>query len=87
MASCDDQVRLQRTRRAVRRPRPFLASRLIYYRFPKAAAGIGYAVEELPAKVFLASVLEVDDQRYNAEQIRALYDSESFPLSRKQPSS
>ena len=37
------------------------------------------------AKVFYGTSLEVNRERYNAEQIRALYESERYPLTRKDP--
>jgi hypothetical protein len=57
-----------------------------YQRFAQAAEAIKYAIENLPAKVLAGTSLEVNDERYNGEQIRALYDSERYPLSRKKPS-
>jgi hypothetical protein len=57
-----------------------------YRRFAQAAEAIRYAIEKLPPKVLAGTSLEVSDERYNAEQIRALYDSERYPLSRKKPS-
>jgi hypothetical protein len=57
-------------------------SGLRYQRFTQAAEAIRYAIEKLPPKVLAASSMQVDDERYNAEQIRALYESEHYPLSR-----
>jgi hypothetical protein len=54
-----------------------------YRRFARAAEAIRYAIETLPPKVLAGSSLEVDDQRYNPAQIRALYENERYPLSRK----
>ena len=56
---------------------------LRYRRFAKAAEAIRYAIEKLPSKVPAGSSLEVKDQRFSAAQIRALYESERYPLSRK----
>jgi hypothetical protein len=58
-------------------------SGLRYQRFTQAADAIRYAIEKLPPKVFAASSIQVDDERYNSEQIRALYDSEHYPLKRR----
>ena len=58
-------------------------SGLRYRRFPQAAEAIRYAIEKLPPRVFLGTSLEVNRQRYNAEQIRALYESYRYPLTRK----
>ena len=56
-----------------------------YQRFDQAAEAIRYAIEKLPPKVLAGSSIEVKDQRYNAKQIRALYESERYPLSRNKP--
>jgi hypothetical protein len=61
-------------------------SGLRYRRFPQAAEAIRYAIEKLPPKVFSGTSLEVNDERYNAAQIRAFYESERYPLTRKEPS-
>ena len=58
-----------------------------YQRFDQAAEAIRYAIEKLPPKVLAGSSMEVKDHRYNAAQIRALYESERYPLSRNKPSS
>jgi hypothetical protein len=61
-------------------------SGLRYRRFPHAAEAIRYAIEKLPRKLFLGTSLEVNRERYNAEQIRALYESERYPLTRSDSS-
>jgi hypothetical protein len=57
-----------------------------YQRFAQAAEAIRYAIEKLPPKVLAGSSLEVNDQRYNAAEIRALYESDRYPLSRSKRS-
>jgi len=57
-------------------------SGLRHRRFPHAAEAIRYAIEKLPPRVFSGTSLEVNRERYNAEQIRALYESERYPLTR-----
>ena len=57
-----------------------------YQRFAQAAEAIRHAIERLPPKVLAGSSIEVKERRYNAAQIRALYDSERYPLSRNKPS-
>ena len=59
---------------------------LRYRRFLRAADAIRYAVEKLPSDVLSSARLEVEQNRYDAKQIRALYESESFPLARTRPS-
>jgi hypothetical protein len=56
-----------------------------YQRFAQAAEAIRHAIEKLPPKVLAGSSIEVNDRRYNAAQIRALYESERYPLSRNKP--
>jgi hypothetical protein len=54
--------------------------------FSTPAEAIRYAIEKLPRKLFLGTSLEVNRERYNAEQIRALYESERYPLTRNDSS-
>jgi len=58
-------------------PRP-----VTYRRFDSGAEAIRFAIEELPANVLFGTVLEANDHRYDAKQIRNLYDSERYPLQR-----
>ena len=53
-----------------------------YQRFDQAAEAIRYAIEKPPPKVLAGSSIEVKDRHYNAAQIRALDESEPYPLSR-----
>jgi hypothetical protein len=55
---------------------------LQYRRFNQAAEALKYAIESLPPKVLTSTSLEVNGRRYNAAQIRALYESERYPLIR-----
>jgi hypothetical protein len=57
-------------------------SGLRYRRFPRAAEAIRYAIEKLPPTVLSATSIEVREKRYDAMQIRALYDSLRYPLAR-----
>jgi hypothetical protein len=66
------------------RPRHGARSRPITYRrFDSGAEAIQFAIEKLTADVLRGTVVESDEERYEAEQIRALYDSESYPLNRR----
>ena len=56
---------------------------LRYRRFPKSAEAIRYAVEKLPAAALSATAIEVDERRYSAAEIRALYDGDRYPLARR----
>ena len=57
---------------------------LRYRSFSNSAETIRYAVEKLPAAALLATSLQVDDHRYSGTEIRALYNSEQYPLTRSQ---
>ncbi|HEY0920354.1 hypothetical protein [Devosia sp.] len=54
-----------------------------YRRFGSAADAIRYAVEEMPGKWLVGTILEVNERRYEGEAIRALYDSADYPLERQ----
>jgi hypothetical protein len=53
-----------------------------YKRFGHAADAIQFAIEELPPDCLLGAYLEVDEERYNNQAIRRLYDSVDYPLTR-----
>src|SRR5262249_55541542 len=55
---------------------------LRYRRFATAAEAIRFAVEELPA-VALGAWMQVGDQRFDADDIQRLYESDDFPLQQR----
>ena len=55
---------------------------IVYKRFKTAAAAIRFAIEQLPSALLAAASLEVGDHRYDAQQIRKLYDASAYPLKR-----
>jgi hypothetical protein len=60
-----------------------VASKVKYRRFDKAADAIRFAVEDLPEPLLLGATIQIGDDRFGHQQIRALYDSAGFPLKRK----
>ena len=54
-----------------------------YRRFATAAAAIQFMIETVPSSSLAGSFLEVDDQRYDGEAIRALYEADAYPLLRQ----
>jgi len=53
-----------------------------YRRFDSSAEAIRFAVEELPPIMHRGTVMEVGDERFEFDDIRALYERDDFPLAR-----
>jgi hypothetical protein len=50
---------------------------VIYRRFPSAVEAIRFAIEELSPDKLTRTVLEVDESRFDCDQIRELYNRQS----------
>ena len=53
-----------------------------YKRFARAADAIRFAVEELAPQALAGAWLEVDEERFDANEIRRLYEHADYPLQR-----
>ncbi|MGB7133324.1 MAG: hypothetical protein WBD59_21110 [Candidatus Sulfotelmatobacter sp.] len=58
--------------------------RLGYRRFATAAEAIRFAVEDFPAMRTLGAWMQVGDERFDSNAIHHLYQSEDYPLRRRE---
>jgi hypothetical protein len=65
------------------RSRKVLRHPVGYKRFARAADAIRFAIEDLSPAHLLGACLEVDEERFDGEGIRQLYDSVRYPLARR----
>jgi len=58
-----------------------------YRRFDKASEAIRFAMEELSPDLLVGAHLEVEEDRFDSEGIRRLYEHAEYPLARRGASS
>jgi len=65
------------------RSRGASARPVAYRRFDSGAEALRYAIEELAPELLFGTVLEANEQRFGAAEIRKLYESDGYPLERR----
>jgi hypothetical protein len=59
---------------------------MTFHRFSTGAEAIRHAMEVLPPDVLAGTVMESNEERFGAAEIRSLYESPKYPLPRVQRS-
>ena len=54
-----------------------------YRRFASAAEAVRFAIEELAPESLAGAFLEVDEERFDSADMRRLYESSRYPLTRR----
>ena len=62
--------------------RRFRRQPLGYRRFARAADAIRFAIEEMAPQLLRSACLQVDEDRFDNQGIRRLYESAAYPLDR-----
>jgi hypothetical protein len=73
--SAPAEIFASKSRGASRRP-------MTYHRFPSTAEAVRYAVEVLSSETLFGTTMEVDGTRFDATEIRRLYEHVDYPLQR-----
>ena len=58
---------------------------MTFRRFATGAEAIKYAMEMQPEANLVATVVETEENRIEGADIRRLYESDEYPLARRQP--
>jgi hypothetical protein len=56
---------------------------LNYQRFTSVAEALRFVIEDLPTRFFVGAYLQVEESRYQGDEIRRLYASSHYPLPRR----
>lgn len=62
--------------------RTFRGQPLGYRRFDCATDAIRFAIEEMPPQLLPNACMEVDEVRFDGQDIRRLYESAAYPIAR-----
>jgi hypothetical protein len=62
--------------------RRFRRQPLGYRRFARAADAIRFAIEEMAPQLLRSACLQVEEERFDSQGIRRLYESDEYPLDR-----
>jgi hypothetical protein len=54
-----------------------------YRRFETTAEAVRFTIEELPSALLGGTYLQVQDERFDSDEIRSLYERADFPLQRQ----
>jgi hypothetical protein len=73
---CEAELFPTRARKTGRQP-------LGYKRFARASDALRFAIEDLPPELLLGAFLQVEEERFDAEGMRRLYESPAYPLPRR----
>jgi hypothetical protein len=60
--------------------KPAKLCRSKYRRFPTAAEALRFAVEDLRTPMAFGAWLEVEEERFNSQDIQRLYAADEYPL-------